>query len=110
MQLWCDSSTGMEITCTMPLVETREPAKNTNLKSQTPHKERETKIYEVRQDAYVPEVEERSINDLHKVTRGLQLVLSRTHSEIFNSRSGFKSSFREENTPKTRSRLGPELL
>ena len=38
-------------------------------------------------------------DDLHKIIRGLQLVLSRIHSEIFNSRNGFKSSFREKKIP-----------
>ena len=46
-------------------------------------RERETRIYEVRQDAYVPGAEE------SKITRGLQLVLSRTYSEILNPKMGY---------------------
>ena len=58
-----------------------EHAKNTNPKSQThTNKERENKIYEVWQDAYVLGAEERERErersiDLHNIIRELQLVL-----------------------------------
>ena len=44
-----------------------EHAKNTNPTCTNTHTKRGNKIYEVRQDVYVPGTEERSINDLHKI-------------------------------------------
>jgi len=56
--------------------------KNITLDAQTRTK-RGKEIYEVQQDAYIPGAEERSIDDLHKITRGLHLVHSKT---LTNSR------------------------
>ena len=46
------------------------------------HKKRETKIYKVRQDAYIPGAEERSINDLHKIQEDYNWFSQEHSSEI----------------------------
>jgi len=52
---------------------------------------------------------ERSI-DINKITRGLQLVLLRTHSEIFNPKNGLHLLFIEKRKPQNNSRSGPESV
>jgi len=59
------------------------------------HKEKETEIYEVQQDAYVPMGEERDLYMIYKIyTRRLQ-GFSQELTQKINPRNEFKSPFIE---------------
>ena len=72
----------------------------------TNHTQRETEIYEVRQNAYVPGAEERSINDLHKIYKRITMILSRTHSARLLSKMGSTPLFIERRKKKPKIATG----
>ena len=82
----------------IPIVETWNQSKNANPRSQTTHKERETGIYKVRQDAYVRRVEERNLLIIcTRFTRKLQWFSQELTQQDDTQR--FKSSIYRKKKP-----------
>ena len=76
----------------------RTNLRSTNTHTHT-HKERETEIYEVRRNAYILGIEERSIYDLYKITREFTIDSIKNSLFSHNPRNGFIPLFIERRNP-----------